>query len=102
MYIVLLWFTHVSRSNARPTQFQKYYPQDDSIGLYFFAEDISKYASSSYKALLKCLVDYDLALRGNLGGIELLIFSSHLLPNSSQYWNGLLFLWGVFKESARN
>ncbi|KAL3499888.1 hypothetical protein ACH5RR_038981, partial [Cinchona calisaya] len=91
-----LLLEEVSRVNAWPTQFREYSPQDNSIGLYFFAEDISSYGI--YKSFLQCLVNYDLALRGNLNGIELLIFSSHLLPESSKYWNGLLFLWGVFEE----
>ncbi|CAI9095367.1 OLC1v1031306C2 [Oldenlandia corymbosa var. corymbosa] len=85
----------VSRLNAWPAQFQEHYPQDKSIGLYFFAEDTTSYGN--YKSLLHCMTDQDLALRGNLNGIEVLIFSSNLLPEGSKLWNGFLFLWGVFK-----
>ncbi|XP_071919932.1 ASI1-immunoprecipitated protein 2 isoform X2 [Coffea arabica] len=90
----------VSRLTAWPIQFQEYYPQDDSIGLYIFAEDIESYIN--YKSLVQYMVDRDIALKGNFDRIELLIFSSHLLPESSHYWNGLLYLWGVFKERKVN
>ncbi|KAL3499887.1 hypothetical protein ACH5RR_038980, partial [Cinchona calisaya] len=73
----------VSRLNAWPIQFLEYYPQDDSIGLYFFAQDIESYGN--YKRLLQCMVDSDIALIGNCNGIVLLIFSSHLLPENSRY-----------------
>lgn len=86
----------VPRSSTWPTQFLKDQPQDDNIGLYFFAQDIESY--SKYKSFLQCMIDYDLALRGNFDGIELLIFSSKLLPEKSQCWNKLLFLWGIFKQ----
>lgn len=38
----------ISRLNAWPIQFQEYYPQDDSIGLYFFAEDVARFAFSVF------------------------------------------------------
>lgn len=86
----------VPRMSAWPIQFLKDQPQDDSIGLYFFAQDIESY--SKYKSFLQCMIDYDLALKGNFDGIELLIFSSNLLPEKCQCWNKLLFLWGIFKQ----
>ncbi|KAK4403774.1 hypothetical protein Sango_0746000 [Sesamum angolense] len=39
----------------------------------------------------------DLALKGNVNGVELLIFPSNQLPDKSQRWNMLFFLWGVFR-----
>ncbi|KAI5642005.1 hypothetical protein M9H77_00202 [Catharanthus roseus] len=86
----------VSRLNIWPTQFLKNQPQDDSIGLYFFAEDVESYLQ--YKSFLQCMIDYDVALKGTFNGIELLIFSSNLLPEKSRRWNKLLFLWGIFRQ----
>ncbi|CAH9110205.1 unnamed protein product [Cuscuta europaea] len=37
---------------------------------------------------------HDLALQGNFGGIELLIFPSNQLPEKFQRWNMMFFLWG--------
>ncbi|KAJ6840797.1 uncharacterized protein M6B38_118710 [Iris pallida] len=39
----------------------------------------------------------DLALRGNIDGVELLIYPSNKLPMNSQRWNRLFYLWCVFK-----
>lgn len=85
----------VSLPSTWPRKFLEHPPQDDSIGLYFFAEDIQSYPN--YKSLLRCMMDYELALKGNFNGIELLIFSSNLLPEKSQRWNNMLFLWGIFR-----
>lgn len=47
-----------------------------------------------YRSLLDHMIKNDLALKGNLDGAELLIFSSNQLPESSQrknLFNSLLF-----------
>ncbi|KAK9266901.1 hypothetical protein L1049_027160 [Liquidambar formosana] len=86
----------VSRLKTWPTQFLENCATEDHIALYFFAEDLESYGRN-YKSLLECMMENDLALRGNVDGIELLIFSSNLLPEKSQRWNKLSFLWGVFR-----
>ncbi|QHO42266.1 uncharacterized protein DS421_5g152660 [Arachis hypogaea] len=63
-----------------PSQFTEGQPTEENIALYF---------------LQKILV-------GNLDGVELLIFPSNILPEKSQRWNDMLFLWGVFKGRKEN
>uniref|UniRef100_A0A5B7AG95 PHD-type domain-containing protein n=1 Tax=Davidia involucrata TaxID=16924 RepID=A0A5B7AG95_DAVIN len=91
----------VSRSSTWPIQFQETGVTEDNIALYFFAKDLESY-ERSYKSLLESMMKSDLALKGNLEGVELLIFPSNQLPEKSQRWNMLLFLWGVFRGKRMN
>ncbi|KAG2676616.1 hypothetical protein I3760_12G061100 [Carya illinoinensis] len=86
----------VPRLSTWPTQFSGNLATEDNIVLYFFAKDPVSY-ERNYKSLLECMINNDLALKGNLDGVELLIFSSNLLPEKSRCWNKLYFLWGVFR-----
>lgn len=91
----------VPRLSTWPAQFMENYATEDNIALYFFAADLESYGRN-YKSLLEWMIKNDLALKGNLKGIELLIFSSKLLPEKSQRWNALSFLWGVFRVRRVN
>ncbi|RDX94141.1 hypothetical protein CR513_23509, partial [Mucuna pruriens] len=55
-----------------------------------------------YKGLLDHMIRNDLALRGNFDGVELVIFASNQLPEDSQRWNMLFFLWGIFRGRRIN
>ncbi|XP_038982459.1 uncharacterized protein LOC103704691 isoform X2 [Phoenix dactylifera] len=79
-----------------PVQFQGMSPKEDNIALFFFAKDIESY-ESTYGKLLENMLKRDLALRGNISEVELLIFPSNKLPENCQRWNMLFFLWGVFR-----
>ncbi|KAF7809983.1 uncharacterized protein G2W53_036726 [Senna tora] len=79
-----------------PSQFVESQATEENIALYFFAEDLESYRTY-YKRLLDHMTKNDLALKGNLDGMELLIFPSSVLPKDSQRWNQSLFLWGVFR-----
>lgn len=87
----------VPRLSSWPLRFQCSHPCEENIALYFFAKDIESY-ERSYKMLLEHMLKNDFALRGNFDGVELLIFPSNQLPEKSQRWNRLLYLWGVFRE----
>ncbi|PON49500.1 Zinc finger, FYVE/PHD-type [Trema orientale] len=91
-----LFLSEVPRLSAWPTQFYDGGAKDDNIALYFFAKDLESY-ERNYKGLLDGMIKNDLALKGNLDGVELLIFPSNQLPENSQRWNMLFFLWGVFR-----
>ncbi|XVF11037.1 hypothetical protein REPUB_Repub07fG0234800 [Reevesia pubescens] len=84
------------RLSMWPTQFMKCHATEDNIALYLFAKDLDSY-ERSYKNLLDRMIKNDFSLKGKFGGVELFIFSSKLLPEKSQRWNNLLFLWGVFR-----
>ncbi|XP_010420369.1 PREDICTED: uncharacterized protein LOC104705960 [Camelina sativa] len=86
----------VPRLSTWPGQFQKLGTKEDHIALFFFAKDIESY-ERNYKPLVDNMIKNDLALKGNLENVELLIFASNQLPLSCQRWNMLYFLWGVFR-----
>ncbi|XP_074276814.1 ASI1-immunoprecipitated protein 2-like [Silene latifolia] len=89
-------FNEVPRPCAWPAQFKELGPREDHIALYFFAKDSESYMRS-YKILVDYMMKHDLALRGNINGIELLVFPSNHLPHESKCWNALYFIWGVFR-----
>ncbi|GMP70926.1 hypothetical protein CsSME_00029550 [Camellia sinensis var. sinensis] len=91
----------VPRFSMWPVQFQETGVKEDNIALYFFAKDLESY-EKSYKSLLETMMKNDLALKGNFEGVELLIFPSNHLPEKSQRWNMLFFLWGVFRGKKVN
>ncbi|KAL3650138.1 hypothetical protein CASFOL_006541 [Castilleja foliolosa] len=86
----------VPRSSTWPMHFQEHGVREDNIALFFFAKDLKSY-DKIYKVLLDNMMKNDLALKGNVNGVELLIFPSSQLPDNSQRWNLLFFLWGVFR-----
>ncbi|KAL0452282.1 UNVERIFIED_CONTAM: hypothetical protein Slati_1206300 [Sesamum latifolium] len=86
----------VPRKSTWPIQFQERGVREDNIALFFFAKDLESY-EKIYKVLLDNMMKKDLALKGNVSGVELLIFPSNQLPDKSQRWNMLFFLWGVFR-----
>ncbi|XP_072993699.1 uncharacterized protein [Typha latifolia] len=91
----------VSRRSSWPPQFQENAPKEDNIALFFFAKDIESY-EKNYNKLLENMLKNDLALIGNIDTVELLVFPSKLLPENSQRWNKLYFLWGVFRGRRKN
>ncbi|KAE9596481.1 putative chromatin regulator PHD family [Lupinus albus] len=86
----------VSRLSTWPSQFHQGGAKEYNIALYFFAKDIESY-ERHYKGLLDHMIRNDLALKGKFDGVELLIFPSNQLPENSQSWNMLFFLWGIFR-----
>ncbi|KAM7493946.1 hypothetical protein LguiB_028555 [Lonicera macranthoides] len=86
----------VSRSSTWPTQFKQSEPSENNVALYFFAEDFESYMRE-YKSMVDYMMCYDLALKGNIDELELLIFPSNLLPQTSQRWNNFFYLWGLFR-----
>ncbi|XP_073272372.1 ASI1-immunoprecipitated protein 2-like isoform X1 [Primulina huaijiensis] len=86
----------VPRLSTWPIQFQERGVVEDNIALFFFAKDLESY-NKIYKVWLENIIQNDLALKGNVNGVELLIFPSNQLPENSQRWNMLFFLWGVFR-----
>ncbi|MED6160280.1 hypothetical protein PIB30_050072 [Stylosanthes scabra] len=89
------------RLTTWPAQFTEGQPTEDNIALYFFAEDHRSYRTC-YKQLVDIMIEDDLALKANLDGVELLIFPSNILPEKSQRWNDISFLWGIFKGRKEN
>lgn len=102
------------RLSIWPAQFKDSQATEDNIALFFFAENLERYTAiihslltfvfikglfclisrftssffscsyETYESLLKHITANDLALKGYLDGVELLIFSSEVLPPESQ------------------
>ncbi|KAL9247885.1 hypothetical protein vseg_021265 [Gypsophila vaccaria] len=89
-------FNEVPRPCAWPVQFKEHGAQEDNIALYFFAKDTESY-TRSYKVLVDYMMKHDLALKGNISGVELLVYPSNHLPHKSKCWNALYFIWGVVR-----
>ncbi|XP_027348503.1 uncharacterized protein LOC113860076 [Abrus precatorius] len=85
------------RRKMWPSQFMESQATEENIALYFFANDLYS-CGTYYRRLIEYMSKNDLALKGNLDGVELLIFSSNVLPEKSESRNTPLFLWGVFGE----
>ncbi|KAI3463918.1 hypothetical protein Pfo_020581 [Paulownia fortunei] len=79
--------------------FQENFPDRRDIGLYFFLSDRER--SEDYVSLLESISMKSLALRKQIDDVELLIFTSKLLPVDCQRWEGKNFLWGVFHHLKR-
>ncbi|XP_057449680.1 uncharacterized protein LOC130740958 isoform X2 [Lotus japonicus] len=84
-----------------PSQFIRSQVTEENISLYFFPKDVDS-DGTDYRGLINCMINNDLALKGNLDGAELLIFPSNILPKRSQLWNQNMFLWGVFNAQVVN
>lgn len=91
----------VPRLSTWPLQFQEHGVTEDNVALFFFAKDVESY-DKIYKLLLENMMKNDLALKGNFNGVELLIFPSNQLPDNSQRWKTLFFLWGVFRGEKQS
>ncbi|KAJ6296781.1 hypothetical protein OIU78_022495 [Salix suchowensis] len=87
----------VPRLSTWPRQFHVTGAKEENIALYFFAKNFESY--ENYKRLLDNMIKKDLALKGSFEGVEFFIFPSTQLPENSQRWNMLYFLWGVFRGS---
>ncbi|KAI4322004.1 hypothetical protein L6164_021730 [Bauhinia variegata] len=85
----------VPRLSTWPSQFNQGGAKEDNVALYFFAKDVESY-ERHYKGLLDHMIRNDSALKAIFDGVELLVFPSNQLPEKSQRWNMLFFLWGVF------
>ncbi|KAL8095536.1 uncharacterized protein LOC141693523 isoform X2 [Apium graveolens] len=89
------------RRSVWPIQFEETGVSEDHIALYFFARDFESY-EKSYKSILESMIRNDLALKGNIDGVEILIFPSNQLPVNYQRWNTMFFFWGVFKGKRKS
>ncbi|KAK7330899.1 hypothetical protein VNO77_25105 [Canavalia gladiata] len=93
----ILVLEELPRMRIWPSQFMESPVTEKNVAIYFIVKDLYSYGTQ-YRGLIEYMSNNDLALKGNLDGVELLIFPSNVLPEKSQCWNNLLFLWGIFGE----
>uniref|UniRef100_A0A0V0IBH1 Putative ovule protein n=1 Tax=Solanum chacoense TaxID=4108 RepID=A0A0V0IBH1_SOLCH len=88
----------VSKNDVWPRSFLRLQPTDCSIALYLFPE--LEEDENSYDALLEDVIDNDLAMSATIDDLELLIFSSRVLPQKHWRLRRKYYLWGVFKHKS--
>lgn len=88
--------TEIPCTSIWPSQFNKKSPTEENIALFFFATSTESY-EKGYKKLLENMLKNDTVLTGSINGVDLLIIPSNKLPERSQRWNRMFFLWGVFR-----
>ncbi|KAK9118885.1 hypothetical protein Scep_016978 [Stephania cephalantha] len=71
-------------------------PSKYDIALYFLPGALGR--SIDYFYLLELIEKEDMMMRSFIGGVELLLFSSKLLPLNSQTFKAQLYLWGIFRS----
>ncbi|XP_047155424.1 uncharacterized protein LOC124826606 isoform X2 [Vigna umbellata] len=87
-----------SRCGIWPKRFDTSPPNGDSIGLYFFPH--YERDESIFDGVMNQVIEQEFALKAVINNIELLIFSSHLLPPSDRRICDKYYLWGVFKPKS--
>ncbi|KAM7259518.1 hypothetical protein ACFE04_015259 [Oxalis oulophora] len=85
----------VSRSEVWPKGFENDGPNDVSIALYFFPENV-RY-ESNFDRLVDDMITGDQAMKTIVDNAELLVFTSKVLPLSSWRFQSKFYLWGVFR-----
>ncbi|XP_027339304.1 uncharacterized protein LOC113853058 [Abrus precatorius] len=83
-----------------PESFDMFPPNGDSIGLYFFPQYEGD--ETVFDAVLNDVIEKELALKAVIDTVELLIFSSYLLPPNDRRICDKYYLWGVFKPKPRS
>ncbi|CAK8532632.1 unnamed protein product [Lathyrus sativus] len=86
----------LQRSAVWPGNFRKYGTNNQSIGLYFFPENerVERY----FDELVYEMISNDLAIRARVEDVELLIFSSTVLPSQHRRFQSKYYLWGIFRR----
>ncbi|CAL9096195.1 unnamed protein product [Musa acuminata var. zebrina] len=92
----VLQMTKLSRLDSWPKSFKTSPPNDESIALYFFAQDAR--VGAMLDELLCEITKKDFVLKVKHDEAELLAFSSIVLPESYRKFQEKYFLWAVFRR----
>ncbi|KAL3640535.1 hypothetical protein CASFOL_015503 [Castilleja foliolosa] len=95
----LLDFQMVPLKDIWNNLFKEFSPDERDVGLYFFPSVRER--SDGYISLLESITAKNMVLRKQIADVELLVFTSELLPVNCQYFEGKSFLWGVFRHLKR-
>ncbi|KAG0449819.1 hypothetical protein HPP92_027096 [Vanilla planifolia] len=85
------------RLDAWPNSFKNSPPTNDNIALFFLSGPESSRVEAALDSLVDDIINDDLMLRCKFDDVELLIFSSFVLPEEHQRLSGKYYVWGVFK-----
>lgn len=95
----LLDLEMLSKRIIWPQSFADHPPNGDCIGLYFFPQ--YERDEMIFDRVMDNMIEQDKALKAVINNLELLIFSSHLLPPDERRICTKYYLWGVFKSKPR-
>ncbi|XP_054821382.1 uncharacterized protein LOC129320163 isoform X2 [Prosopis cineraria] len=88
-----------SRFDIWPPSFRRSPPSNDSIGLYIFPQCESD--EKVFDGVMRDMIEQNLSLRAIIThNVELLIFSSRVLPVETWRMRGKYYLWGVFRQKG--
>ncbi|KAL4282704.1 hypothetical protein GQ457_16G021340 [Hibiscus cannabinus] len=91
----LLHLELLPRCDVWPKGFKKSGPSDESIALYFFPSDEREV--KIFDNLIDKMIGKDLGIRVIVQDVELLVYTSNLLPANFQRFQEKFYLWGVFR-----
>ncbi|KAK8538827.1 hypothetical protein V6N13_009189 [Hibiscus sabdariffa] len=91
----LLHLELLLRCDVWPKGFKKSGPSDESIALYFFPSDEREV--KIFDNLIDKMIGKDLGIRVIVQDVELLVYTSNLLPANFQRFQEKFYLWGVFR-----
>ncbi|GMI77090.1 hypothetical protein HRI_001378300 [Hibiscus trionum] len=91
----LLHLELLPRCDVWPKGFKKSGPSDESIALYFFPSNEREV--KIFNNLIDKMIDKDLGIRAVVEDVELLVYTSNLLPMNFERFQGNLYLWGAFR-----
>ncbi|OMO88968.1 Zinc finger, FYVE/PHD-type [Corchorus capsularis] len=84
------------RCNMWPKGFKRWGPSEDSIALYFFP--CNERDTKTFDNLVDKMISQDLGMRAVFQDVELLVFTSRLLPLYYWRFQEKFYLWGVFRS----
>ncbi|WRX31381.1 hypothetical protein QQP08_023868 [Theobroma cacao] len=90
-----LFLELLPRCDVWPKGFKKWGPSEESIALYFFPND-ERDVKIFYNLVDKVIVR-DLGMRAVVQDVELLVFTSNILPLRLWRFQEKFYLWGVFR-----
>lgn len=97
----VLQFESVPSETFWKSLFNESIPDKRDIGLYFFPR-VGERSEENYIILVESISSKNLALRIQIADVELLVFSSKLLPVNCQCLEGKYYLWGIFHRLKRD
>ncbi|KAF7834172.1 putative RING/FYVE/PHD zinc finger protein [Senna tora] len=88
-----------SRFDIWPSSFQMSPPTETDIAVYIFPQYESD--EKDFDSVMNDLIEQNLALKASItNNVELLVFSSRVLPPENWRINRKYYLWGVFREEG--
>ncbi|XVE55189.1 hypothetical protein DITRI_Ditri03aG0139600 [Diplodiscus trichospermus] len=98
----LLHLELLPRCDVWPKGFRKWGPSEGSIALYFFPNNERE--TKILDSLVDKMIGRDLGMKAIVQDVELLVYTSTVLPMHFWRFQGKFYLWGVFraKQASRS